>query len=101
MRSKPQAAHEERNKVMNKLFVAASATALLVASASAGHADEATGSISAIDPVGGTVTLADGSIYALPSPEDVAALSIGQEVTIIYEQGSDGTLRGSDVMPKS
>lgn len=86
---------------MNKLMVAAGAAALLAASAVASYAAEANGKIASIDPVAGTVTLADGSSYVLPSAEDAASLQVGQEVTITFEEGGDGKLMASSIEPAS
>jgi Cu/Ag efflux protein CusF len=86
---------------MHKLIVATSAAALLAASSLAALAAEATGAITSIDPAAGTVTLEDGSTYTLASPADVATLQVGDQVTITYEEGGDGTLMASEVMPAS
>ena len=84
---------------MRKLMVAASAAAMLAASTMAAFAAEATGAITAIDPAAGTVTLADGNTYTLPAPEDTATLQVGQEVTITFEEGADGSKVASEVAP--
>lgn len=84
---------------MRKLMVAAGAAAMLAASTLAAFAEEATGAITAIDPAAGTVTLADGNTYTLPAPEDTAALQVGQEVTITYEVGADGSNVATAVTP--
>ena len=86
---------------MRKLMVAASAAALLAASSFAAFAEEASGAITAIDPAAGTVTLADGNTYTLPTPEDAASLQVGQEVTITFEEGSDGSKMATEVAPSS
>jgi hypothetical protein len=85
--------------VMNKLWIAVGAAAILAASSVAGYADEASGAISAIDPVAGTVTLADGALYVLPSVEDAASLEVGQEVTIEFEETGDGQLMATSISP--
>jgi len=86
---------------MRKLMVAVSAAALLAASSIAALAAEATGAITAIDPDAGTVTLADGNTYVLPAPEAAASLQVGQEVTITFEEGSDGSKMATEVVPAS
>jgi Cu/Ag efflux protein CusF len=84
---------------MRKLIVAVSAAAMLAASSLAAFAEEATGAITAIDPAAGTVTLADGNTYTLPTPEDAASLQVGQEVTITFEEGTDGSKMATEVVP--
>lgn len=86
---------------MRKLMVAMSAVAMLAASSLAAFAEEAKGAITVIDPAAGTVTLADGSTYTLPTPEAVASLQVGQEVTITFEEGADGSKMASEVLPAS
>jgi hypothetical protein len=86
---------------MRKLIIAASAAGLLAASTAAGFAAEAKGAITAIDPTAGPVTLADGQTYKLPVQFDSASLQVGQDVTITYEQGSDGSMTATQVQPSS
>ncbi len=86
---------------MRKLIIAASAAAMLAASTVASLAAEAKGAITAIDPAAGTVTLADGKVYTLPAEFDAASLQVGQDVTIIFEEGSDGSMTASEVTPNS
>ena len=62
---------------------------------------EAKGAITAIDPAAGTVTLADGQVFKLPANFDAASLQVGQEVTITYEAGADGSMEASAVAPAS
>jgi hypothetical protein len=80
-------------------MVAASAAAMLAASSLSALAAEASGAITSIDAQAGTVTLADGNTYVLPTPEDAAALQVGQEVTITFEAGADGKNMASEVAP--
>jgi hypothetical protein len=86
---------------MRKLMIAASAAAMLAASTMAALAAEAKGTIQSIDPAAGTVTLADGSTYTLPAEFDAASLKVGQDVTITYDEGADGKMAASAVMPNS
>lgn len=86
---------------MRKLMVVASAAAMLAASSLSAFAEEAKGAITAIDPAAGTVTLADGKTFVLPSPTDAASLQVGQDVTITYEAGADGKLMATTVAPSS
>ena len=86
---------------MRKLIIAAGAAAMLAASTAAGFAAEAKGAITAIDPAAGTVTLADGQTYKLPAQFDAASLQVGQDVTITYQQGTDGSMTATDVTPNS
>lgn len=86
---------------MRKLIIAASAAGFLAASTVAGYAAEASGAVTAIDPAAGTVTLADGNVYKLPAEFDAASLQVGQDVTITYDQGSDGSMQATDIAPNS
>lgn len=86
---------------MRKLMMAAGAAALLAASSLSAYAAEATGQITAIDPAAGTVTLADGQVFQLPAEFDAASLQVGQDVTITYEEGADGSMTASAVTPNS
>jgi Cu/Ag efflux protein CusF len=86
---------------MRKLMIAAGAAAMLVASTVAALAAEATGTIQSIDPGAGTVTLADGQVFKLPAAFDAAALQVGADVTITYEEGADGSMEASAVTPNS
>jgi hypothetical protein len=85
---------------MRKLVIAAGTAALLAASSISAFGAEATGAIQSIDPAAGTVTLADGKVYKLPAEFDAATLQVGQEVTITFEEGADGTATASSVKPK-
>ena len=85
---------------MRKLFVAASAAAMLAASSLAGLADEASGVIASIDPAAGTVTLDDGNTYMLPAATDAATLQVGQRVQITYDENADGTMTATEVVPE-
>ncbi|MGH6922584.1 MAG: DUF1344 domain-containing protein [Propylenella sp.] len=86
---------------MRKLIVALSAGALLAASSLAALAEEATGVVALIDPTAGTVTLDTGQTFLLPADFDAAALSIGQPVKIIYEEGEGGQMNATAVAPAS
>jgi len=86
---------------MRKIIIAAGAAAMLAASTVAGYAAEAKGAITAIDPAAGTVTLADGQIYKLPAQFDAASLQVGQDVTVTYDQGADGSMTATAVTPNS
>ena len=86
---------------MRKLMIAAGAAALLAASSISSYAAEASGAITAIDPAAKTVTLADGKVYKLPAEFDAAQLQVGQDVTITYDEGSDGSMTASAVTPKT
>jgi hypothetical protein len=82
---------------MNKLVTAASAVALLVASSLSVLAAEASGKIASIDATAGTVTLDSGQTFVLPASVDAASLNAGEDVTITYEESSDGKLNASEV----
>jgi hypothetical protein len=47
------------------------------------------------------VTLADGQVFKLPAAFDAAALQVGADVTITYEEGADGSMEASAVTPNS
>lgn len=84
---------------MNKLLTAASAAALLAASSLSVLAAEASGMIASIDAEAGTVTLDSGQTFVLPASVEAASLEAGQQVTITYEESSDGKLNASEVTP--
>jgi hypothetical protein len=86
---------------MRKLMIAAGTAAMLAASTISAYAAEATGTIQAIDPAAGTVTLADGKVFKLPAEFDAAMLQVGADVTITYEEGADGSMQASAVTPNS
>lgn len=84
---------------MKKFFVTACAAAMLVGASFSALADEASGSVAAVDPGTGTVTLADGQIFMLPAGFDIASLSVGDQVIITYEKGQGGQMQATDVAP--
>jgi hypothetical protein len=84
---------------MNKLMIAASAAALFAVSSVAALAAEASGAIASVDTASGTVTLDSGQTFALPASVDAAALQVGQQVMITYEQSADGQMTASDIAP--
>jgi hypothetical protein len=86
---------------MRKLMIAAGAAAMLAASTISSYAAEATGTVQSIDPVAGTVTLADGSVFKLPAQFDAAMIQVGADVTIIYDEGADGAMEATAVTPNS
>jgi hypothetical protein len=81
---------------MKRLGLYAAAAALLAASSVSAFAAEASGEIASIDEATGTITLADGSVYAL-SPDLLASLAVGQQVSIVFEVGADGQNMASEV----
>lgn len=85
---------------MRKLFVAASAAAMLAASSFAALADEASGVIASIDMAAATVTLEDGKTYVLPATMDAATLEVGQRVQITYDEGADGKMTATEIEPE-
>jgi Cu/Ag efflux protein CusF len=84
---------------MKKLMIAASAAALF-ATMSLAYAAEATGTISSVDTASGTVTLDNGSTYALPTTVAAADLKIGSKVTITYDN-ANGKMTATAVVPAS
>jgi hypothetical protein len=86
---------------MRKLIVAFSAGALFAASSFTALAEEATGVVALIDPTAGTVTLDTGQTFLLPAEFDAAALTVGQPVRIVYEEGEGGQMNATAVAPVS
>ncbi len=84
---------------MRRLMVTAGAAAVLAASSFAAFAAEATGAIASVDTTAGTVTLDSGQTFMLPSSVDAASLQIGEQVTVTYEEGMDGTASATTVTP--
>jgi len=83
---------------MNKLLTATAAAALLAASSLTAFAGEVTGTIQAVDPAAGTVTLDDGNTYTLPAGFDVTALAAGSRVVLTVD---DGTTTVTAIAPAS
>jgi len=83
---------------MRKLMVT-SAAAMLVGSAFAALAAEATGAIASIDTSAGAVTLDSGQTFTLPASVDAASLQVGQQVTVTYDEGSDGSMSATQIAP--
>jgi hypothetical protein len=75
--------------LMKRLGLYAAAVALLAASSVSALAAQASGEIASIAATAGTITLADGTVYSL-SPDLLASLAVGQQVSIIYDVGADG-----------
>jgi hypothetical protein len=86
---------------MHKLMIALGAGAMLAASTVAAFAEDATGVITVIDPTAGTVTLDTGQVFLLPADVDAASLTVGQPVTITYEEGEGGTMNATVITPSS
>ena len=84
---------------MRKLMVTASAAAMLAGSAFAALAAEATGAIASIDTSAGAVTLDSGQTFTLPASVDAASLQVGQQVTVTYDEGSDGSMSATQIAP--
>jgi hypothetical protein len=93
---------------MRKTMMALGAAALLAASSltsfaeeetNAVKSEEATGSITAIDPGAMTVTLDNGSTYKLDPALNPASLQVGQKVRFEYTTNTDGSLSIIQVEP--
>ena len=84
---------------MRKLMVVASAAAVMAASSLAALAAEATGAIASVDTSAGSVTLDSGQTFMLPSSVDAASLRVGEQVTVSYEEGSDGSMSATRITP--
>ncbi|WP_417671977.1 DUF1344 domain-containing protein [Roseibium sp.] len=61
-------------------------------SLSQASADEAAGSIIAIDVESATITLDDDSVFVLGPDLDPEGLEVGNEVLLTYDEGDNGTL---------
>lgn len=85
---------------MRKLMVAAGAAMLLAVTPLAALADEASGSITAVDDYEMTVTLDDGNTYQLPEDSDTASLQVGDKVIIEYTKQADGAMVATEVKPQ-
>lgn len=83
---------------MKDLMIAASAAALLAASSLAALAAETSGAITSVDPAAGTITLDSGQTFVLPNGVDVAALQVGKNVMITYDE-ADGKMMASEITP--
>jgi hypothetical protein len=84
---------------MHKLLVAVSAGAILAASTMMALAEDVSGVITVIDPTAGTVMLDTGQVFLLPDDIDAASLSVGQPVTVTYEEGEGGTMNATSIAP--
>jgi len=86
---------------MKKLVLAASAAALLAASSLVALADEASGTITAIDTGAGSVTLSDGKVYFLPQSVASSTFKVGDKVTITFTADQSGKMMASDLKPQA
>ena len=82
---------------MKKLVIAAGAAALLAASSLVALADEASGTITAVDTNAGSVTLTDGKVYFLPQSVAASTFKVGDKVTITYTADQSGKMMASDL----
>ena len=80
---------------MKKLMITAGAAAFLAARSLAALALDATGSITAVDPMARTFTIDSGETFALPSDFNVATLKVGSTVTVTYEDDGKMTVTAS------
>ena len=83
--------------LMKKIMIAAGAAALVAASSLVALADEASGTITAIDTAGGSVTLNDGKVYFLPQSVAASTFKVGDKVTITYTADQSGKMMASDL----
>ena len=86
---------------MRKLMIAAAAAALF-ASVSIAAAADVTGSITAVDPTAGTVTLDSGQTFTVGEAlkADIANWKVGQKVKITYDE-ADGKMTATAVEPQT
>ena len=83
---------------MKKIMIAAGAAALLAASSLVALAEEASGTITAIDTAGGSVTLSDGKVYFLPQNLASAAMvKVGDKVVITFTADQAGKMNATDL----
>jgi hypothetical protein len=86
---------------MKKLVVAAGAAAILAASSLIALADEASGTITAIDANTSSVTLSDGKVYFLPQSVAASTFKVGDKVTITFMADQTGKMMVSDLKPSA
>jgi hypothetical protein len=86
---------------MKKLMIAVGAAALLSASTLVAYADEASGTITSVDPTSGSVTLSDGKVYFLPQTVAATTVKVGDKVTITFTADSSGKMMASDLKPQA
>jgi hypothetical protein len=72
---------------------------MMAASSLAALAAEATGAIASIDTSAGSVTLDSGQTFMLPGSVDAASLQVGQQVTVTYDEGTDGSMSATEITP--
>jgi hypothetical protein len=85
---------------MKKALIAAGAAGLFALSSLVALADDAVGTITAIDTAGGSITLSDGKVYFLP--QNFASLSmfkVGDRVKLSIASDQSGKLNVIDIMP--
>lgn len=70
---------------MLRLLSPALALAILFG-AQAALAAEATGTVMAVDPASGMITLEDGTVFRADDGVDLSAVTPGTQVTLTYEQ---------------
>jgi len=82
---------------MKKLFAPVAVAAFLFAGAAI--ADEASGTIEAVDPVSRTITLDDGSSFNVSEEVMIEALQPGTEVMVSFEEDANGQMVAREVIP--
>ena len=64
------------------------------------QADEATGKVTAVDPISGQIMLEDGTTFTLAEGVSMEGLEPGTEVTVSFEE-QDGQLIATEVAPSN
>jgi len=80
---------------MKKVFAPVAVAAFLFASAAS--ADEASGTIEAVDPATRTITLSDGTSYNVSEEVMIENLQPGTEVQVSFEEDANGQMVAKEV----
>lgn len=73
---------------MKKIITSTLAAAALIGTGFAALAAELQGEVATVDPDARTVTLADGSTWAVADTVDLTGLEAGDIITVVYEDGT-------------
>ncbi|HWK64914.1 MAG TPA: DUF1344 domain-containing protein [Rhizobiaceae bacterium] len=68
-----------------KGMILPSLTAVALIAATGAYAAQATGSIKSMDSKAHTLTLDNGTVYQLPSKQDMSKMKAGEKVKITYQ----------------
>lgn len=82
-----------------KAFIVPIAAMALGFTIAAAHADEVKGTIAQVDQAAGVIVLDNGDTFMIAEGADMSTLVPGTEVTVSYEQSSDGQKVAEEVVP--